>query len=54
MAEKINRDNPNLDLLAVDMNIMDTEFTDLLQKIMDDMLAGTWKKGAYDAYAAEL
>lgn len=54
MAEKINRDNPNLDLLAVDMNIMDTEFTDLLQKIMDDMLAGTWRKGAYDSYAAEL
>ncbi|MDR3225277.1 MAG: Tm-1-like ATP-binding domain-containing protein [Clostridiales Family XIII bacterium] len=54
MAGKINKDNPHLDFIAVDMHIMDVAFTDLLDKIMDDMLDGTWKKGAYTAYAAEV
>jgi len=45
--KEINKDNPNLDLMAADMHILDTEFTDLLTRCMGDMLDGKWKKGLY-------
>ncbi|RPJ76013.1 MAG: hypothetical protein EHM20_08070, partial [Alphaproteobacteria bacterium] len=45
--EEINKDNPNLDLMAADMHILDVEFTDLLTGCMADMLEGRWKKGFY-------
>jgi uncharacterized protein (UPF0261 family) len=44
---EINKKNPNLDLMAADMHILDVEFTDLLTKCMGDMLDGKWKKGLY-------
>ena len=44
---EINKDNPNLDLMAADMHILDVEFTDLLTRCMGDMLDGKWKKGLY-------
>ncbi len=47
LQEKMTKDNPNLDLIIADMHIMDFEFSDLLEKIMDDMLDGKWKKGMY-------
>jgi uncharacterized protein (UPF0261 family) len=45
--KEINKDNPNLDLMAADMHILDVEFTDLLTRCMSDMLDGKWKKGLY-------
>jgi uncharacterized protein (UPF0261 family) len=47
LKEKFNKDNDKLDLIIADMHIMDVEFTDLLDRVMDDMLAGRWKKGMY-------
>jgi len=43
----LNRNNPKLDYLKVDLHILDEGFAALLNRFMDDMLAGTWKKGMY-------
>jgi uncharacterized protein (UPF0261 family) len=45
--EKIDRNNPNLDLLQCDMHILDDEYVELCNKCIDDMLEGRWKKGLY-------
>ncbi len=43
----VDRDNSNLDLIQCDMHILDDEFVDLLNRCIDDMLDGKWKKGMY-------
>ena len=43
----IDRANPHLDYLKVDMHILDEAFSGLLNRFMDEMLDGTWKKGMY-------
>lgn len=45
--EKINKDNPNLDLIVCNSHILDIDFTDFLNRIMGDMLDGKWEKGSY-------
>jgi uncharacterized protein (UPF0261 family) len=45
--ERIERSNPNLDLIQCDMHILDDEYVELCNTCMDDMLEGTWKKGFY-------
>ena len=52
--EYIDRDNPNLDLIQCDMHILDDEFVDLLNRCIDDMLDGKWKKGMYRNIAGVL
>jgi uncharacterized protein (UPF0261 family) len=47
LQARFNRDNPNLDLLACDMHILDPEFADLLNRCMGDMIDGEWRKGLY-------
>jgi len=47
LQERLDRDNPNLDLVACDMHILDPELADLLNKCMSDMLDHTWHKGMY-------
>ena len=47
LRQRINKANPNLDLIITDMHIVDKEFGDLLNRCMGDMLDGTWKKGMY-------
>jgi len=47
LKKDLNRNNPNLDLLACDMHILDPELADLLNRCMGDMLDHTWRKGMY-------
>jgi uncharacterized protein (UPF0261 family) len=44
---KIDKNNPNLDVIKCDMHILDDQFAELLNKCMDDMLDGKWRKGFY-------
>jgi uncharacterized protein (UPF0261 family) len=47
VRQHLDRNNPNLDLLACDMHILDPELADLLNRCMGDMLDHTWRKGMY-------
>ena len=47
LQKHLNPDNPNLDLLACDLHILDPEFADLVNRCMGDMLDHTWRKGMY-------
>ena len=42
-----SKTNENLDLIIADLNIVEKEFADLCNQIMDDMISGKWKKGMY-------
>jgi uncharacterized protein (UPF0261 family) len=46
LREHMDPANPNLDLVAVDMHILDPALSELLTTIMGAMLDGTWRKGA--------
>ncbi len=45
--KEVNKSNENIDIIKCDMHILDTEFTDLLNKCMQDMIDKKWKKGMY-------
>ena len=47
LKEKFDSEKENLDLIVADLNIVEPEFAELCNKIMDDMVDGTWKKGMY-------
>ena len=47
LDERVDRANEHLDVLALDMHILDPEFSDLATRAMGDMLDGTWRKGLY-------
>lgn len=47
LEEKFDKTNENLDLIIADLNIVEKEFADLCNQIMDDMISGKWKKGMY-------
>jgi len=47
LTGQLDRSNPNLDLLACDMHILDVEFAGLLNRCMGDMLDGDWRPGLY-------
>ena len=44
VSEHLDAANPNLDLLACDMHILDPEFADLLNTCMGDMLDSRWTR----------
>ncbi len=43
---KIDFEKPHLDVVIVDRHMNEPEFADLMAKLLDDMLSGTWKKGS--------
>ncbi|MGD0019327.1 MAG: Tm-1-like ATP-binding domain-containing protein [Candidatus Limnocylindrales bacterium] len=47
LQKNLDSNNPNLDLLACDLHILDPELADLLNRCMSDMLDATWRKGMY-------
>ena len=51
LRQRLDGDNPNLDLLACDLHMLDPELASLLNSIMGDMLDGTWRKGGYRSFA---
>ncbi|MDD3520858.1 MAG: Tm-1-like ATP-binding domain-containing protein [Actinomycetota bacterium] len=44
---KWDRSNPNLDIIKCDNHILDTDFAELLNTCMGDMLDKKWNKGLY-------
>lgn len=47
LEKEFDQNKDNLDLIIADLNIVEPEFADLCNQIMDDMLNGKWKKGMY-------
>lgn len=47
VADRVDRANERLEVLAVDMHILDPAFADLVIRIMGDMLDGAWARGRY-------
>ena len=47
LDERVDRTNDHLDVIAIDMHILDPEFSGLATRAMGDMLDGTWRKGLY-------
>ena len=47
LEEKFDPDNENLDLIIADMHIVDQEFADLCNEVMEAMLNGSFKKGMF-------
>ncbi len=47
ISDNWDRSNMNTDLICCDLHILDPEFAELSCRIMDDMIAGTWKRGLY-------
>jgi uncharacterized protein (UPF0261 family) len=44
---RVDPANDHLDVIALDMHILDPEFSDLATRAMADMLDGSWRKGLY-------
>lgn len=47
LGEQLDPGNPNLDLVAVDQHILDPGLADLINRMIGEMLDGTWRRGAY-------
>lgn len=47
LQENIDRDKSNLDVLVVDKHLNEPEFADLMAELLEEMLAGKWKKGSH-------
>lgn len=47
MNRQADSDNPNVDVIACDLHILDPEFAELACMAMDKMLDGTWRKGMF-------
>ena len=47
LRESIDREKPDLDVLIVDRHMNEPEFADLMAELLDEMLAGKWKKGSH-------
>lgn len=47
LNRQIDGQNPNVDLIACDLHILDPEFAGLACMAMDRMLDGTWKRGLF-------
>lgn len=45
IKEKIDLDNPDIEILIADYHMNEPEFSDLMSGILNDMLNGTWVKG---------
>jgi hypothetical protein len=43
----LDTNKPNLDVLLVDKHLNEPEFSDLMSELLEEMLAGTWKKGSH-------
>ena len=49
LAEVIDLDKPNLDVLLMDRHMNDPAFADLMSELLEEMLAGRWEKGSHGA-----
>ncbi len=47
IRDEIDGDKPNLDVLIVDRHMNEPAFADLMAELLDEMLAGTWRKGSH-------
>ncbi len=49
LREVLDLDRPNVDLLLVDRHMNEPEFADLMAALLEEMLAGSWRKGSHQA-----
>ncbi len=49
LRETIDLGKPNLEVLLVDRHMNEPEFADLMAELLEEMLAGTWRKGSHHA-----
>jgi uncharacterized protein (UPF0261 family) len=49
LREVLDLDRPNVDLLLVDRHMNEPEFADLMAELLEEMLAGSWRKGSHQA-----
>jgi uncharacterized protein (UPF0261 family) len=47
LRKVLDTNKPNLDVLLVDKHLNEPEFSDLMSELLEEMLAGTWKKGSH-------
>lgn len=47
LIRQLSTENPNVDVIACDLHILDPEFAGLACMAMDKMLDGTWEKGMF-------
>lgn len=47
LRKALDTNKPNLDVLLVDKHLNEPEFADLMSELLEEMLAGTWKKGSH-------
>jgi len=47
LQKHLTPSNPNLDLIACDLHILDSEFADLLDRCIGDMIDKRWQRGLY-------
>lgn len=47
LSRQIDGHNPNVDVIACDLHILDPEFAELACMAMDRMLDGTWERGLF-------
>ena len=47
LQKHLTPSNPNLDLIACDLHILDSEFADLLDRCIGDMIDKRWRRGLY-------
>ncbi|HYM84093.1 MAG TPA: Tm-1-like ATP-binding domain-containing protein [Candidatus Dormibacteraeota bacterium] len=52
LSERLDRSNPRLDLLAVDLHLLDPAFAELAARCLLEMLEGTWSPGRHGASGA--
>jgi uncharacterized protein (UPF0261 family) len=49
LREVIDLGKENLEVLLVDRHMNEPEFADLMSELLEEMLAGTWRKGSHQA-----
>jgi len=47
LREVMDVDKPNLEVILVDRHMNEPEFADLMAELLEEMLAGTWRKGSH-------
>ena len=49
LREVLDLAKPNVDVLLVDRHMNEPEFADLMAELLEEMLAGSWRKGSHQA-----
>lgn len=51
LRETLDASKPNVDVLLVDRHMNEPEFADVMSELLEEMLAGSWRKGSHQEMA---